>query len=141
MSASLCFVDTNVFAYSYADGLPDKQQRADVLIDRAILEGTGVISFQVIQEFFSVAFRRFRSPISATEAEQFLANTFSQFRVVHSSHSLYQRALELYRLHSLSWYDSLIVAAALEADCGTLYSEDLQHGQKFGSLEIQNPFV
>jgi predicted nucleic acid-binding protein len=140
MSASF-FLDTNVFAYSNAGESPQKQRAADALIDRAISEGLGVISFQVIQEFFSVAFRRFKPPMSPSEAERFLATTFSQLRTVHSSYSLYQRALRLSSGHSLSWYDSLIVAAALEAHCRILYTEDLQHGQQFDNLRVQNPFL
>src|SRR5208282_5535169 len=111
MNASF-FLDTNVFAYSSASESLQKQRTADALIDRAINEGLGVISFQVIQEFFSVAFRRFKPPMSPSEAERFLATTFASLRTVHSSFSLYQRALELFRPFSLSWYDSLIVAAA-----------------------------
>ena len=135
------FLDTNVFAYSNAGESPQKQRTADALIDRAINDSLGVISFQVIQEFFSVAFRRFKPPMSPSEAERFLATTFSQLRTVHSSCSLYQRALELSRRFSLSWYDSLIVAAALEAHCRILYTEDLQHNQKFDTLLVQNPFL
>jgi predicted nucleic acid-binding protein len=101
----------------------------------------GVISFQVAQEFISLAFRRFRPPLSSTEAEQFLAVTLGPLLAVQSSRVLYWEALHLSRRYSLSWYDSLIVAAALEADCRTLYTEDLQHGQKFDNLRVQNPFL
>ena len=140
MSASL-FLDTNVFAYSYADHSPAKREAARALISRTVKEDAGVISFQVVQEFFSVGFRRFDPPMTPSEAQEYLAVTFAQFRTVHSSYLLYQRALELFRRHSLSWYDSLIVAAALEADCRILYSEDFQHGQTFDTLLVQNPFL
>jgi predicted nucleic acid-binding protein len=53
---------------------------------------------------------------------------------------LFARAIEIYRAHQLHWYDALIVAAALQANCKVLYSEDLQHGQRFGDLVITNPF-
>jgi predicted nucleic acid-binding protein len=140
MSASF-FLDTNVFAYEYAGVSPGKQAVANALIERALEDNVGVISFQVVQEFFSVAFRRFNPPMTPPEAEEYLAITLAQFRTIHSSYALYQSALELSRSYSLSWYDSLIVAAALEAECQILYTEDLQHGQKFGSLKVQNPFV
>jgi predicted nucleic acid-binding protein len=60
---------------------------------------------------------------------------------VHSSAALYGEALALQSRYRLSWYDSLIVCAAMQAECGILYSEDMQHGQRFGTLQIQNPFL
>jgi predicted nucleic acid-binding protein len=134
------FLDTNVFAYLHADDAPKKQQVADALVKLALQDNLGVISFQVIQEFFSVAFRRFSPPLKPSEAEAYLL-TFAEFRTIHSSYFLYQRALELSRRFSLSWCDSLIVAAAFEADCRILYTEDLQHGQTFDTVQVVNPFV
>jgi predicted nucleic acid-binding protein len=75
------------------------------------------------------------------EAEQYLAATFQPLLVVHSSYSLYVEAMTLNRRYSISWYDSLIVAAASESQCRVLYSEDLQDGQCFGGLKAQNPFA
>jgi predicted nucleic acid-binding protein len=60
---------------------------------------------------------------------------------VHSSQALYAEALRLSDRYSLSWYDALIVAAAIEGDSSLLYSEDLQHGQRFGDLQVENPFL
>jgi len=135
------FLDTNIFAYIFDESAPDKRQLASDLVDHAVATNEGVISFQVAQEFISLAFRRFRPPLSSTEAEQFLAVTLGPLLAVQSSHVLYWEALHLSRRYSLSWYDSLIVAAALEADCRILYTEDLQHGQKFDHLRVQNPFL
>lgn len=135
------FLDTNVFAYAYADRSLDKQRAAKALVVQGLREGVGVISFQVVHEFFSVAFRRFTPPMTPSEAEEYLFLTFAQFRTVHSSYSLYQRALDLSRSHSLSWHDSLIVSAALEAGCRILYTEDIQNGQEFDTLRVQNPFL
>ncbi|HKN76143.1 MAG TPA: PIN domain-containing protein [Candidatus Acidoferrum sp.] len=135
------FLDTNIFAYIFDESAPDKRQQAADLVDHAVATNEGAISFQVAQEFISLAFRRFRPPLSSTEAEQFLAMTLGPLLAVQSSHVLYWEALHLSRRYSLSWYDSLIVAAALEADCRILYTEDLQHGQKFDNLRVQNPFL
>ena len=79
--------------------------------------------------------------MSLADAEQYLSITFRPLLAVHSSVSLYVEALRLGSRHGLSWYDALIVAAALEGNCGILYSEDLQHGRSFGSLKVQNPFA
>lgn len=135
------FLDTNIFIYSISPGAPLKSQRAAGIVRDAIDSGKGIISYQVVQEFFSVAFRRFKPTMTPTEAEQVLAMTFRPLLGVHSSYSLYAHGLDLTRRHSISWYDSLIIAAATESDCRILYTEDLQHGQKFGNLTVQNPFL
>lgn len=135
------FLDTNIFVYSFDKNAPKKADRAAKLIRRAIEVGQGIVSYQVVQEFFNVALRRFAEPMSGADAEQYLSTTFRPLLAVHSSHGLYSRALQLGREHSLSWYDSLIVASAIEGRCGVLYSEDLQHGQRFGGLRIENPFL
>jgi predicted nucleic acid-binding protein len=106
------------------------------LVDRAI-GSVGMVSSQVIQEFFGVVFRRFAPQMTFAEAEQNLMAPAG----VHSSYSLYMAALTLSRRNSLSWYDSLIVASASESECRVLYSEDLQDGQVFANLKIQNPFA
>jgi predicted nucleic acid-binding protein len=140
MSASV-FLDTNIFVYEAGKQFPEKRSVATRIIAEHLRSRTGIISFQVVQEFFSVAFLRFSPPMTPSEAEEYLFLTFAQFRIVHSSYLLYQSALQLSRRFSLSWYDSLIVAAAIEAGCHILYSEDFQHGQTFDTLRVHNPFL
>ena len=135
------FFDTNVIVYALSKSVPSKQVIASRLLKDAIESGRGTISFQVVQEFFNVAFRRFTPPMTAADAEHFLTVTLRPLLAVQSSYGLYMRALQLTRGHSISWYDSLLVAAALESDCRSLYTEDLQHGQKFDSLRVVNPFL
>jgi len=135
------FLDTNVFVYSFDSSAPAKARRAMELIRRAVATRKGLVSYQVAQEFFNVALRRFAKPMSAAEAEQYLALVLGPLISVHSSQALYGEALRLTERHGLSWYDALIVAAALEGQCEVLYSEDLQHGRRFGDLQIQNPFL
>jgi predicted nucleic acid-binding protein len=100
-----------------------------------------MISYQVVQEFFNVALRNFPQPMTAADAEQYLGTVFRPLLGVHSSQALYAEALHLQTRSRLSWYDSLIVSAAIQARCDLLYSEDLQHGQRFGDLQIANPFL
>jgi predicted nucleic acid-binding protein len=135
------FLDTNIFVYSFDSNAPAKGRRAVELIRQAITSGRGIVSYQVVQEFLNVALRRFAHPMTAPEAEEYLATVFRPLLAVHSSPGLYSAALQLTRQASLSWYDSLIVAAAQEGRCEVLYSEDFQHGRKLGSLEIRNPFL
>src|SRR5919201_6931220 len=98
------FLDTNIFVYEMSSGVLSKQAVASGLVQDALKSGKGVISFQVVQEFFSVAFRRFAPPMLPTEADQVLAVTLRPLLGVHSSYALYGRALELTRAHSISWY-------------------------------------
>src|SRR5262249_37570227 len=107
----------------------------------AVDAGKGVVSYQVVHEFFNVALRRFPQPMTAPEAEQYLQTVFRPLLAVHSSPALYLETLRITARHKLSWYDSLIVAAAAEAQCGTLYSEDLQHGREIDGVMIRNPFL
>lgn len=134
------FFDTNIFVYSL-DGGSAKARRCTDLIADAIATNTGVISYQVVQEFFNVAFRRFNPPMTLPEADHYLATTFRSLLKVQSSHALFADALALLHKHRLSWYDCLIVAAAAQASCTLLYTEDLQHGRKFNNLKVVNPFL
>ena len=135
------FLDTNIFVYSFDRGVPAKARRAMQLIRQAAGTGKGVVSYQVVQEFFNVALRRFEHPMTIAEAEQYLGTVFRPLLGIHSSQALYGHALRLQDKYRLSWYESLIVAAAVEAQCRVLYSEDLQHLQKLGDLQIINPFL
>ncbi len=87
-----------------------------------------------------MALKRFARPLTTDEAEQYLTTVFRPLLAVHSSQALYAEALHLRGRYGLAWYDSLIVAAALEARCATLLSEDLQHGLRIGELRVENPF-
>ncbi|MGD0481666.1 MAG: PIN domain-containing protein [Terracidiphilus sp.] len=135
------FLDTNIFVYSFDQSAPSKASTAAQLIRRALTTQKGVISYQVVQEFFNVAMKRFSKPMPAADAGQYLVAVFRPLLAVHSSQALYAEALFLHAQSGLSWYDSLIVSAAILARCEILYSEDLQHGQRFRSLEVRNPFL
>ncbi len=135
------FLDTNIFVYTFDKSAPAKARRAAQLVRHAVATRKGLVSYQVVQEFFNVALRRFDEPMAIAEAEQYLAVVFRPLLGIQSSEALYGAALRLSSSLKLSWYDSLIVAAALESECDTLFSEDLQHGQKFGDLHVENPFL
>jgi predicted nucleic acid-binding protein len=139
MSGSF-FLDTNIFVYAFESPATAKARRARQLISEALKTRRGIVSYQVVQEFFNVAFRRFAQPISPAEGEQYFATVFRPILAVHSSPALYLEALRLFGKYGLSWYDSLIVAAASVTECEVLYTEDLQDGRKIAGLLIQNPF-
>ena len=135
------FLDTNIFIYSFDQSAPLKSQKSAELIREALTTQKGVISYQVVQEFFNVALRRFTQPMKVADAEHYLSTVFRPLLGVHSSQALYAEALHLHAQSGLSWYDSLIVSAAIQARCDLLFTEDLQHGQRFGSLQVRNPFL
>ncbi len=134
------FLDTNIFVYSFDRSSAAKAQRAEKLIRQAVATRKGIVSYQVVQEFFNVALRRFARPMTVAEAEQYLGTVFRPLLAVQSSQALCSAALGLKDKYRLSWYDCLIVAAAMEGRSGVLYSEDFQHGQRFGDLQVENPF-
>jgi predicted nucleic acid-binding protein len=134
------FLDTNIFVYALDPTLPRKTQPAIELITEGLDTGNGIVSYQVVQEFFSLAFRKFAKSMSVFEAEQYLNTVFRPLLAVHSSPALFVSALQVHGQHRFSWYDSLIVAAALEAGCSILYSEDMQHGVVIHGMRIENPF-
>jgi len=135
------FLDSNIFVYSFDTSSAKKALRADALIRKGIETRGGIVSYQVVQEFFNVAFRRFSKPMTSADAEQYLSTTFRPLLAVQSSHALYAEALRIRARFQFAWYDSLIVAAATEAECEILYSEDFQDGQKIGNTKISNPFI
>ncbi len=133
------FLDTNILVYSFDRTATRKQLRARELIAKA-LEGRGVISFQVVQEFLNVALRKFARPMTVEQAQDYLDTVLVPLCRVHSDPSLYGEALSAHLRWRFSFYDSLVVAAALRSGCDTLYSEDLHHGQRIGRLTIVDPF-
>jgi predicted nucleic acid-binding protein len=141
MSAAKHFLDTNIFVYTFDLQDSKKAKRSENLIAEALRTGLGMISYQVAQEFVAVARKPFQTPMSFQQIERYWHITLRPLLAVHSSPGLFIRALDFARRDQLCWYDSLIVAAAIQGDCEVLYSEDMQHGRRFGDLVVHNPFL
>ena len=135
------FLDTNIFVYSLDLSTARKTGEADRLINQALTTGKGVISYQVVQEFMNVSLRQFQVTMTVTELELYFFKVLLPMMTIPSSSGLFLEALRLKTSDQIAWYDSLIIAAALQGDCEVLYSEDMQHGRRFGDLVIQNPFL
>ena len=133
------FIDSNVFVYLFDETDTFKRQRSENLVQQALENGTGCISYQVVQETINVITRKLNA--TPEEARQLLDHVLFPLWRVNPTQAFYQRGLNLQARYQLSFYDSLIVSAALEAGCKTLYSEDLQHGQRIEKLSINNPFM
>lgn len=108
------------------------------LFERARTGGTGVLSTQVLQEYFVAATRNLG--VSADIARR-KVGLFARLQLVTLDLDHILGATDPHRLHGLSFWDALIVRAALDAGCDTLLTEDLQHGRRFEGLSIENPFL
>ena len=134
------FLDTNILVYSFEPKTPSKSKEASRLIQEGLLSARGVISYQVLQEFYNLAFRKFVRVMSEGDARDYYRKVLRPLCAIQSSHNLFSRGFAIHEDTKYGWYDSLIIAAALEANCTILYSEDFQDGQKVDSLTIRNPF-
>ena len=135
-----CFIDTNLFIYQLEASDERKAATADRIIRKGLETRNACISFQVIQECLNTMLRKAEIPLSTDETKQYLDNVLAPLFRVPASLSLYRRALDLQTRYRYGFYDSLIIAAALDAGCTLLYSEDLQDGQRIEGLTIRNPF-
>jgi predicted nucleic acid-binding protein len=135
------FLAGNVFVYSLDEQSPGKAEIARRLIRTGLESEKGIVSYQVVQEFFHIALRKFAAPMPISDREQYRAITFRPMLAVYSSALLCGEALRIHGQRGVPWFDALILAAALQAECDALYGEDLQHEPTFGKLKIQNPFI
>jgi predicted nucleic acid-binding protein len=136
----IVFFDSNVLIYTVDDAEPLKQQLAITRLASVLGTHRIALSTQVLQEFVNVTTRKLKNRLSLSEVSEHLAN-FCQFEVVGSHASSVQAALHLMQQHQTSWWDALILEAALRADADLLVSEDFAHGQRFGKLVVENPFL
>ena len=117
-----------------------KASTADRIIREGIETNNACITFQVVQECLNTAIRKAEIPLSTDETKHYLDTVLAPLFRLSARLSLYRRALDIQARYSYGFYDSLIVAAALDAGCTRLYSEDLQDGQEIEALTIENPF-
>jgi predicted nucleic acid-binding protein len=132
------FIDTNVLIDLFDDAHEEKRRVAERVVQSALASGTGVISFQVVQEALNVLTRKLGA--SPYDARRFMDSVLAPLWSIAPSPSLYAAALEVRARYDFSFYDSLVVAAARGAGCERLLSEDLQDGQIVDGLRIVDPF-
>ena len=138
MTAGKVFLDTNVLVYAQDQDAPKKRKRSRDLIAAVVASGTGVISTQVLQEFYVTATRKMGvAPLAAKTVVQ----SFRIFEVLQISPELIEQAIDRSVLSQLSFWDALIVSASASSGCTTIYSEDLNAGQLIDGVRIVNPFV
>jgi predicted nucleic acid-binding protein len=135
------FLDSNVFLYAFDEKDRDKRETAVELILRSIRESTGVISYQVVQEVLNVLTTKMARPVSSDDTLRYFRSTLKPMWTIHPTEDLYSRAIGIRARYGYSFYDSLIISAAIQGDCALLYSEDLQHDQTIDTVRIVNPFL
>ena len=135
------FIDTNIIIYSFDNDALVKKDIALALIKQALMQQVGCISYQVTQETLNVLVRKFHEKLTTDDVKLFLQEVLSPLQLINPSCILFERAISIQSRWKYSFYDSLIIAGALESNCNILYSEDLHDGQKIEGLEIVNPFV
>jgi predicted nucleic acid-binding protein len=133
------FVDTNVLVYAHDPSAGEKHVVARELVERLWESRAGVLSTQVLQEFHVNVRRKSTRPMTAQEARRALTDYLCWEVVVNTGNSVLE-AIEIEERHGLSFWDALIVQAALSAGVETLYSEDLADGRSYSSVRVSNPF-
>jgi len=135
-----CFIDTNIFVYTHDQNDLIKRDKARRLIIDLQTSGRGIISYQVVQEFTPVMLKKLKPAMLIEECEDIILQAMSPMLRVQSSLELFQSALSIKSQTGYQWYDSLMLAAALQAKCSIFYSEDLQHQGLIRGMKIINPF-
>jgi predicted nucleic acid-binding protein len=137
-STSRVFLDTNVLVYSDDPREPAKQAKALSLIKDHLRSRTGVVSLQVLQEYFVSAIGKLR--LDSELAKQ-RVEVFARLQVAEPTVGDILAAIDLHRLHGLSLWDALILRSAKQSGCRVLLTEDMQHGQVVDGVKIVNPFI
>jgi predicted nucleic acid-binding protein len=139
MNDNLTFVDTNILVYAYDIGYPEKRAVAASHLRQLWIDGTGVISTQVLQEFYNAATRKLTRPITRNEARRVIG-TYASWPVQTIDASDLLHAAEVEEVEHLSFWDALIVVSASRAGARRILSEDLQDGRTVRGIRIENPF-
>lgn len=136
-----CFLDTTILVYTFDDSSPEKRDRAREIVRDALDGGRGAISSQVVQEFINVATRKFVVPMTVSAAALYLERVLFPLCQVWTDERGYLDALRIMGDTGYSWYDSLILGAAIRVGAAELLSEDFHHGQVVEGVRIRNPFL
>jgi predicted nucleic acid-binding protein len=135
---SKVFIDTNILVYALDQHDPDKKQKSRSRLRQLAETSGGVISTQVMQEFYVTATKKLQ--VDALLVKEIL-HSFAQFEIVLISPEIIDRAVDCQILNQISFWDALIVSAAQSACCEVLWTEDLNHGQIIQEVRIENPLI
>lgn len=133
------FFDSNILVYFADSADPQKQQIAENLIKNAVINDNGVISTQSLQEFFAATTRKLLC--AKEKAKEYVENFSDSFTVEQVSVPLIIKAINISIKNQFSFWDSLILSAAIQSGCIICYSEDLTNGQIVEGVKVINPFA
>jgi len=132
------FLDTNVLVYAYDASEPDKQNRAQEVLREGFARGDS-ISTQVLGEFFVTVTRKIRKPLPVPDAAELLQR-LALLPVASIDWPTVQQAVAMQQRYDLSYWDALVLATAFRAGCAKVLSEDLNAGQGYDAVVVENPF-
>ncbi len=132
------FIDTNIIVYANDARDKDKQAIAIEVVKHHIEAHTGVISTQVLQEYAHVALNRLHQKQNVVLRQLILLETLE---VIQQTPALIRRAVELKAAYQINFWDACIIGAAENSGCKTILSEDLNHGQFYSGIRLENPFA
>jgi predicted nucleic acid-binding protein len=135
---SKIFIDTNIFVYSIDQKDPNKRDKARNILKRLVEVHQPVISTQVIKEFYVIASTKLKADSFIIKS---IVHNFRNLEVVNNDLELIEQAIDISTISRLSFWDSLIIAAAEKANCELVFSEDMNPGQTYRGLMLVNPFV
>jgi predicted nucleic acid-binding protein len=140
MSAGKAFLDTNVLIYAYDRSAGVKHERATEVVSEIWKSRTGLISTQVLQEFYVTVTRKISRPLDQAVARQIIVD-LSCWEVVITDPKFILDAIDLQHEHMLSFWDAMIIAAAVKGGAEAILTEDLNHGQVISGVRVHNPFI
>jgi predicted nucleic acid-binding protein len=136
-STTVEFVDTNVFIYAHDHSAGRKHAVAADLLARLWERHSGAVSIQVLVEFYAATIKR---GLKVRDAEAVISD-LETWTLHRPDHADVIRAIELLRRYKISWWDALVVNSANELGCAVLWTEHLNHGQRYGGVTVRNPFL
>ncbi|MBI5178469.1 MAG: PIN domain-containing protein [Nitrospinae bacterium] len=139
MKGGKVFVDTNIIVYAYDPSAGEKHLKAAEVMSGLWESGNGVVSIQVLQEFFVTATRKMGKPMDAKTAKTIVGDLLKWKTVTPSGETLLD-AIDICGKHQCSFWDAMIISSALEGGAEKILTEDFTHGQKIRGLQLENPF-
>jgi predicted nucleic acid-binding protein len=134
------FVDANILVYAYNADEKEKHAQAVALLQELWDQKTGVLSLQVLQEFYVTVTQKIEKPISSQQARKIVADYIAAWEIVEPSTETLLLAIEIRDKYQLHFWDAMIFAAAREAKVDIVYTEDFQHGREIEGIRFVNPF-
>ena len=139
MSGNRRFVDTNILVYAHDDSAGGKRDQARALVEQLWEARDGCLSVQVLQEFFVTVTRKIAKPLTPEAAKQIIADLAHWFVHAPAGDDVLA-AISIHQDTGISFWDAMIIRSAAEIGCTLLYSEDLNPGQEYSGVRVENPF-